>query len=71
MRIILPILFHLQPIDGALSLKTRDDVIDNYEIKPSVEYFAIIYAVGELTVIVSCVAPIWYLCSLKPKEIML
>ena len=60
-----------KPIANGISMRTRDDVIDNYEVKPTAEYFTIIFVVGELSVIVSCILPMVYLSSLKPKEIML
>ena len=52
-------------------VKKANDVIDQYEVKPNVEYFLTIFVVGELSVIISTVLPMMYLSSLKPKEIML
>ena len=59
------------PVKNGISLQTRDDVINNYEVKANVEYFMIIFVVGELSIIISSVLPMVYLSSFKPKEIML
>ncbi|MBR5794674.1 MAG: ABC transporter permease [Erysipelotrichaceae bacterium] len=60
-----------KPVRNGISIQTRDDIIDNYEVKPNMEYFLTIFVVGELSVIISTVLPMMYLSSLKPKEIML
>lgn len=60
-----------KPVKNGISLKTRDDVIRNYEVKPTMEYFLIIFVVGEVSVLVSTILPMAYLSSLKPKDIML
>ena len=64
-----PVLY--KPVDDGISLQNRDDVIDNYEVKPNLEYFVTIVIVSQASVLISCVIPIVYLSSLKPKEIML
>ena len=65
----IPVIYN--PIEDGFVFNTRDDLINNYEIKPSVEYFVVMFFVGELTVIISCSLPLVYLLSLKPKEIMI
>lgn len=65
----LPVLY--KPIKDGLTSYSRDEVIDNYNAKPTGEYFAVLYAVGEITIIVSCVVPMAYLTCLKPKDIMI
>lgn len=65
----LPVIY--KPLSSPVEMKTRDDVIDLYTTKPSVEYFTVLYVVGTCTVIVSCILPMMYLVRLKPKEIMM
>ena len=60
-----------KPVKNGISIQTRDDIIDQYEVQPTAEYFLTIFIVGELSVIVSTILPMMYLSSLKPKEIML
>lgn len=60
-----------KPVRNGISIQTRDDIIDQYEVQPTAEYFLTIFIVGELSVIVSTILPMMYLSSLKPKEIML
>ena len=60
-----------KPVRNGISIQTRDDIIDNYEVEANLEYFLTIFMVGELSVIISTVLPMMYLSSLKPKEIML
>ena len=65
----LPVLY--TPVEDGLTYFTRDEVIDNYEISPDMEYFGIMFMIGELTVMLSSVLPMVYLINLKPKDIML
>ena len=60
-----------KPVRNGISIQTRDDIIDQYEVQPTAEYFLTIFIVGELSVILSTILPMMYLSSLKPKEIML
>lgn len=65
----IPIIY--RPAEDVLTTLTRDDVMDSYEVKPSIEYFAILFIVGELTVLVSGSISMIYLIKLKPKEILI
>ncbi|MGN1343100.1 MAG: hypothetical protein ACI4U3_00875, partial [Traorella sp.] len=60
-----------KPIKDGLTMHTRDDVIDNFEVKATSEYFVVIFVVGEVSVMISCIIPMAYLTRLKPKEILL
>ena len=65
----LPVIY--KPIEGGLTMNTRDEVIDNFEVQADAEYFVTLYVISGLSVVVSCMVPVGYLMSLKPKEIML
>ncbi len=57
-----------KPVKNGMTTYSRDDIIDNYRLEVGKEYFAILYAVGEMTVIVACIAPLAYMVRLKPKD---
>lgn len=65
----LPVLY--KPVENGVTNKTRDELMKNYEVEPSVEYFVTMLIVGELTIIASCGLPLLYLTKLKPKDIMI
>lgn len=65
----LPVIY--KPVEDGLTVLTRDDIIDNYNIELSIEYFAVLFAVGEFSVLIASSISIIYLLKLKPKEIMM
>ena len=52
-------------------LNSRDAVIDNFAIEADAQYFVTLYAVGEITILISCGLSMIYLTKLHPKEIMM
>ncbi len=64
----LPVIYKPVTFDGDYS---RDGIINSYETEVSVKYFATLYAVGSVTVIISCIIPMAYIRKLKPKDILM
>lgn len=64
----LPVIY--KPLNSD-KLNTRDAVIDNFAIEADAQYFVTLYAVGEVTILISCGLSMIYLTKLHPKEIMM
>ena len=50
---------------------SRENIVENYQNELTVDYILTLYGIGEVTILISCIAPLVYMTRLKPKDIMI
>lgn len=50
---------------------SRENIVENYQNELTGDYILTLYGIGEVTILISCIAPLVYMTRLKPKDIMI